>query len=116
MPCTKLLFRECGRSVVVLPGGRFHYENVILGNHVSIGREATFICSRARIIVGDHVMFGPHVFVITGGHRIDSVAKFMDEFTDDEKRPEDDLDVVFEGDNWVGASAIILRGVTVGRG
>ena len=36
--------------------------------------------------------------------------------TDDEKLPENDLDVVFEGDNWIGASAIILKGVTIGKG
>ena len=32
-----------------------------------------------------------------------------------EKRPEDDRDIIFEGDNWIGANATILRGVTVGR-
>ena len=36
--------------------------------------------------------------------------------TDSEKSPDNDKDVVFEGDNWVGANAIILKGVTVGKG
>lgn len=36
--------------------------------------------------------------------------------TDKDKLPENDQDVVFEGDNWIGANAIILKGVTVGKG
>jgi len=36
--------------------------------------------------------------------------------TDSEKSPDNDKDVVFEGDNWVGANATILKGVTVGKG
>jgi acetyltransferase-like isoleucine patch superfamily enzyme len=116
MPAKKLMFRECGSNVVVLSGGRFTYENVSLGNHVSIGRGATFMCTRAQIHVGDHVMFGPHVFLTTGGHRTDLADRFMDEVTDDQKLPENDQDIVLEGDNWIGAGAIILKGVTIGKG
>ena len=36
--------------------------------------------------------------------------------TSPKKRSFVDKDVVFEGDNWVGANAIILKGVTVGKG
>ena len=61
-------------------------------------------------------MFAPAVTVITGGHRTDIVDKYMDEIREEEKRPQDDQDVVFEGDNWIGANAIILKGVTIGRG
>ena len=86
------------------------------GNHVSFGKNSFFMCTRAKVIIGDHVMFAPHVFVITGGHRTDILGRYMDEITNDEKRPEDDRDIVFEGDNWIGANSIILRGVTVGRG
>lgn len=35
---------------------------------------------------------------------------------DDNKLPENDAPVVFEGDNWIGANAMILKGVTVGEG
>ena len=33
-----------------------------------------------------------------------------------EKLPENDQDVVFEGDNWIGANVTILKGVTIGEG
>jgi len=36
--------------------------------------------------------------------------------TDAEKRPEDDRDIVFEGDNWIGANVTIPKGVTIGEG
>lgn len=116
MQLQKVMFARCGRGVRVQPGGRFTYGNILLGDHVSIGRDATFICTRARIHVGDHVMFGPHVFLITGGHRMDVLDRCMDEISDAEKLPENDQDIVLEGDNWVGANAIILKGVTIGRG
>lgn len=36
--------------------------------------------------------------------------------TDADKLPENDQDVVFEGDNWIGANATILKGVRIGEG
>ncbi|MBE6589652.1 MAG: CatB-related O-acetyltransferase [Ruminococcaceae bacterium] len=91
-------------------------QNIILGNDVGIGAEALFMCTRAKIIIGDHVMFGPRVTVITGGHRMDLIGRYMTTVTNEEKRPEDDRDVIFEGDNWIGANVTVLRGVTVGEG
>ena len=61
-------------------------------------------------------MFGPKVTVITGGHRTDIVGRYMSSVTDSEKRPEDDRDIVFEGDNWIGANVTVLRGVKIGKG
>jgi acetyltransferase-like isoleucine patch superfamily enzyme len=40
----------------------------------------------------------------------------MDSITESEKRPEDDRDVIIGDDVWIGARAIILHGVTIGRG
>jgi maltose O-acetyltransferase len=59
-------------------------------------------------------MFGPQVAVIGGRHNTSVVGRFMIDVT--EKRPEDDLGVVIQDDVWVGARAIILRGVVIGRG
>ena len=39
----------------------------------------------------------------------------MNTITDKEKLPEDDAEVVLEGDNWIGANSTILKGVTIGR-
>ena len=115
-PIKKSMFSQCGKHVVIGRKGQFTYENIVVGNNVFIGQYANFMSTNAKIVIGDHVMFGPHVFVITGDHRIDIKGKYMDEVTEAEKRPSDDQDVIFEGDNWIGANACILKGVTVGMG
>ena len=61
-------------------------------------------------------MFGPDVTVITGTHRTALQGRFMITVTDSEKSGEDDADVVFLGDNWIGAGSIILIGVKIGFG
>ena len=91
-------------------------KNVYIGNNVSIGEDARFMCTRAKIILGDNVMFGPGVTCITGEHRTDMIGRYMISVTNNEKRPEDDRDIIFEGDNWVGANVTILCGVTIGEG
>lgn len=40
----------------------------------------------------------------------------MNTIRDNEKLPENDKDIIIEGDNWIGGGAIILSGVTVGFG
>lgn len=108
---------SCGNGVRIGRGACLYgIKKLIIGNDVSIGERATIMCTRAQVRIGDHVMFGPNVTIIAGGHRTDLVGRYMTTVTNVEKRPEDDRDIVFEGDNWIGANATILRGVTVGRG
>ena len=91
-------------------------QNVYLGSDVSLGERNILMCTRANIIIGDHVMTGPGVTMITGGHRIDIQGRPMTSITNDEKLPENDQDIIFEGDNWIGANVVILKGVTIGLG
>ena len=113
--CCKM-FASCGKDVNIGRDNTFSYQNMIVGNHVNFGSHSIFMSSVAKIIINDHVVFGPHVFVITGNHRTDLMDKYIDEVTDKEKRDIDDQDVIFEGDNWIGAGSIILKGVTIGKG
>jgi len=61
-------------------------------------------------------MFGPNVSIHGGNHRTDLIGRYMIDIRLDEKLPENDQDVVIEDDVWVGANAIILKGVTIGQG
>ena len=61
-------------------------------------------------------MFGPNVTIITGNHKTDTIGRYMSTIRDEEKTPDLDEDVIFEGDNWIGTGCIILKGVTVGEG
>lgn len=90
--------------------------NVVVGNDVSIGADSMLMCTRAKIIIGDHVMTGPKVTLITGGHRIDLIGRYMTTVKNSEKSPDNDKDIIIEGDNWIGSNSTILKGVRIGRG
>lgn len=90
------------------------YKNIALGSHIYIGPRAVFLAAKAKILIGDYVMFGPEVMIITGNHRTDVVGEYM--YNIREKLPENDQDVVIEKDCWIGARSILLKGVTIGEG
>lgn len=114
MPLKKSMFAECGKDVYIGRGSTFIYKNVYLGSNISIGANTNFICGIAKIIIQDNVMFGPHVSIITGSHRMDIIGKYMIDIK--EKLPENDQDVIINEDVWIGANVMILKGVHIGRG
>jgi maltose O-acetyltransferase len=107
-------FNAHGKNISFDPDGVYSFENIILGSDVSLGLYPMLMASNSMIRIGNHVMFGPYVTIIGGNHNTAEIGCFMTAVT--EKRPEDDLGVVIEDDVWVGARAIILNGVVVGRG
>lgn len=116
-PGLKSCFEKCGHNVRVsydcdIKGA----ENILIGNDSQIGPHALFWSTRARISIGNHVLMGPRVTIITGDHRTDVVGKHISEVTDKEKLVENDADVVIEDGVWIGANVTILKGVTVGEG
>lgn len=116
MPLIKSNFKECGENVSIGRGGKFTFKNISIGNHTSIGQEANFMSSKASIRIGDNVMFGPHVFMITGNHRIDIIGRNMNDIKESEKLKINDEDIVVCNDVWIGANSIILKGVTINEG
>lgn len=115
-PIIRVSLGKCGRRVRFSKGRFYGIQNIEIGSNVSLGEGFRLFATRAKIIIGDDVMFGPGVTVVTGDHRTDILDRPMITVSDSDKLPENDRDVVFEGDNWVGANAIILKGVTVGQG
>jgi maltose O-acetyltransferase len=100
-PIKKSAFGKCGKNVTVGRKAKFlGINNLIVGNRVMIGEECLFMSTLAKIRIGDNVMIGPRVTCITGGHRTDIIGRYMISITNEEKRPEDDRDIVFEGDIW----------------
>ncbi len=61
-------------------------------------------------------MFGPNVTIRGGNHASHIIGKYLFDYTDADKLPEDDEPVIIEDDVWVGTGAIILKGVRVGTG
>jgi acetyltransferase-like isoleucine patch superfamily enzyme len=107
-------FQRHGKHFIFDPRDDFSYNNIETGDDVSIGGGSCFLATESKIIIGNKVMFGPNVTIIGGNHNTSEVGRFM--YDVHEKRPEDDQDVIFEDDIWVGSCAIILKGVRVGRG
>src|SRR5690554_4061134 len=77
MQVIKCQFPKCNKNIYIGKGSTFTYSNIFIGNNVSIGANSTFMSTNAKIIIGNNVMFGPHVFLISGDHRIDVVGKYM---------------------------------------
>ncbi len=81
--------------------------NLTLGRHVLVNSNCTFLDSTS-IVVGDYVMIGPNVTIITPDHSRDPQRRRA---VGTVSRP-----VVIEDDAWIGAGSIILPGTTVGKG
>lgn len=108
------LFGSHGRNFRFDPDGSYTYSNIHVGDDVSLGWRPTLVAALSKIRIGSHVMFGPYVTIIAGGHNTTVPGLFMTDVH--EKTGDEDLGVVIEDDVWVGAHAVILRGVKVGRG
>lgn len=78
------------------------------GEYCYIGKGA-YICQ--RVTFGNYVMLGPDVSVLGGDHRFDKIAMPVI-FSG---RPETPKTLV-EDDVWIGNRAIIMAGITIGRG
>lgn len=114
MPIKKSMFAQCGNNVYLGKNSEITFKNVYVGNNVAIGMNAVFMSTLAKITIGDYVMFGPGVTVITGDHRTDVIGEYM--INVHNKLPENDKDVIIENDVWIGSNVTILKGVTIGQG
>lgn len=110
------LFGSYGKNFHFDPDGQYSFATIHVGDDVSLGTRPVLVAAKAKIQIGSKVMFGPEVTIRGGNHTTSYVGRFMVDVRDHEKRPEDDLGVVIEDDVWVGTRAIILHGVTIGRG
>lgn len=125
LPYVKGKIKKVGKEVYFPQ--KFYISNldmISIGEDVFIGEELRVLNSLAELRIGNHVMFGPRVTIITGDHRIDKIGKYMSRVTNDEKycliegivKNPYDSPILLEGDNWIGANSIILKGVTIGYG
>ena len=108
---TKLYF--CGKDVYIGDNCTFTYENVLIGNKTSIGKNCVIQSKHGKIIIGENVMLGPGVNIHGGDHPIHEIGKKLYECS---KEGCYDGEVIIENDCWIGANAIILKKVKIGTG
>ncbi len=104
----KQAFAECGENCFI--EGPFHAscggKNVHFGNRIYANYNLTFL-DDGHIYVGDRVLFGPNVTVITAAHLIEPELR--------RKEMQYNRDVHIGENTWIGAGSIILPGITIGK-
>ena len=105
----RVLLKDCGAGVYFdhQVYAKFPWL-VSIGSDVSVNRGVEFygsMRSGSRITIGSNVRIAPHVRFHAAGHDPDDPA------FEDVGAP-----IVVEDDVWIGSSAIVLQGVTIGRG
>lgn len=105
----RFIFDSCGRDINIERKANFGTgKNIAIGNNSGIGINAKI---RGPLEIGNDVMMGPDVFILTSNHRTDR--------TDIPMRGQGALPsrkVIIEDDVWIGARVIILPGVKIGQG
>lgn len=81
-----------------------------IGNNVFMGG-GVHISVHTSLKIGDGVGVGPRSIIIGGDHNFNEIGKRLHG-----QKGGIDLPVTIERDVWIGAAAIILKGVTIGEG
>lgn len=117
-PFWKRSMKYCGEGVILRPMSSDikGLNNISIGDGTSVPKGSIFYCTRAELIIGKNVLFGPRPTIITGDHRIDILGKHIIDVTDEEKLPQNDLPVIIGDGCWIGANVTILKGVNLGCG
>lgn len=103
------IFKNVGHNINVRQNIRFDLGwNISIGNNSGIG-ERCYLQDIEEISIGDNVLMAPEVLIYTANHkhRRDELIIKQGIYTDK---------VIIEDDVWIGTRAIILPGVTVGKG
>lgn len=116
-PSDKAGRRALLKQLLAEVGENCHVEAPLYANwgcHTHFGKNvyANFnltLVDDTDITIGDYVMIGPHVTIATAGHPIAPELRKLDlplQFN---------IPVVIEENVWIGAGAVILPGVTIGK-
>lgn len=63
-------FYAYGRNFVFDPSGTYSFGRIQAGHDVFLGVSPAMLATNSRIVIGNKLMFGPHVTVVAGNHNI----------------------------------------------
>jgi len=96
---------------VVFKGGYVEYMDRLIIDEYCFINEKVFLSAKGGISIGKNVIFGPEVKILSSSHNYEG------DQIPYESNDRDLLKPVFIKDHvWIGAFALILPGVTVGKG
>lgn len=105
----KIIFEVTGEDFNIEHGAFFGSgKDIFIGSRSGLGLNCRV---QGPLNIGNNVMMGPDVIIYTGNHRFDRLDVPMIQQGNTEPRA-----VVIEDDVWIAARAIILPGITVGKG
>ena len=101
------IFAEVGEGCYIEPPLRANWgSHTHLGNHVYANFNLTLV-DDTHVYIGDHVMIGPNVTISAAGHPIEPNLR--------REAMQFNMPVRIEENVWIGAGAILLPGVTIGK-
>lgn len=102
----KKLFKQTDENIYMEPPFRCDYgSNISIGNNFYANFDCIFL-DVAEIIIGQNVLFGPKVNLLTPGHPVDAVIR--------NSGLEFGRKIVIGDNVWVGGSVVVNPGVTIG--
>ena len=101
------IFAEVGEATWIEPPLRANWgSHTHLGSHVYANFNLTLV-DDTHVYIGDYVMIGPNVTITAAGHPVDPDLR--------REAMQFNFPVRIEENVWIGAGAILLPGVTVGK-
>lgn len=85
--------------------------SVVIGKSCSVNAHSWIGAGFSKITIGDDVRIGSGVKISCAAHIFSDPKKLIRE-----QGIEKGVDIVIEGDCWIGANAVVLPGVRIGRG
>lgn len=104
----KLIGLKYKKNVYFAPPFYCDYgKNIQIGCNFYSNMNCT-ILDAAKVTIGDNVLFGPNVSLITASHPIHGEMRKLELHCG--------IPIVIEDDVWIGGNATVLPGVTIGKG
>jgi len=104
----RYIFQYSGENVNIATGVRFgRGSKISIGNRSGLG-EGCYLVAMDKITIGNDVMIGPEVMMLTGGHDFKDKNKTLI------KQEVIVQPIKIGNDCWIGARVIILPGVEIG--
>ena len=102
----RLMIKKCGKNIIVERGAWFGYD-LEIGDYSGLGLNARL--DGPEIVIGNNVLMGPDVMILTGIHKHDDITIPI------QAQGIETAPVIIEDDVWIGTRAILLPGIRIGR-